>query len=89
MNVEKAFRELTRIIAEKEGGEYVDLKKAKPEALFIKSKVREYIKSKGYQASTDLLEGNVLSEIIIEILDKAIANTKRDGRNTVQPKYIQ
>ncbi len=89
MNVEKSFRELTRIIAEKEGGEDVNLKKAKAEAFFIKSKVRDYLKSEGYQTSTDLIDGNVLNEIIIEILDKSIAIAKADGRKMVQPKDIQ
>ncbi len=88
MNVEKAFRELTRIIAEKEGGEDVDLRRAKAEAFFVKSKIREYIKSKGYQTSIDLIDGNVLNEIIIDILDKAIAIAKSDGRKTVKPKDI-
>lgn len=89
MNVEKAFKELTRIIAEKEGGEDVDLRKMKSEAFFIKSKIREYIKSEGYQTSIDLIDGNVLNEIIIEILDKAIAIAKSDGRKTVQPSDIE
>jgi len=88
MNVEKAFRELTRVIAEKEGGEDVDLRKAKAEAFFVKSKIREYIKSKGYQTSIALIDGNVLNELIIDILDKAILSAKSDGRKTVQPKDI-
>ena len=89
MNVERAFKELTRIIAETKGSEDVDLKKMKSEAFFIKSKIREYIKSKGYQTSTDLIDGNVLNEIILEILDKAIAKTMVDGRNTVQPNDFE
>jgi small GTP-binding protein len=88
LNVEKAFRELTRIIAENEGGIDVDLKKVKAEAFFIKSKVKSYIKSEGYQTSIDLLDGNVLNEIIVSILDKAISNSKKDGRDTVQPEDI-
>jgi small GTP-binding protein len=86
LNVEKAFRELTRIIAEKEGVKDVSLKKAKAEAFFIKSKVRDYIKSVGYKTSSDLVGGNVLNDLIIDILDKAIANAKADRRKTVQPK---
>lgn len=89
LNVEKAFRELTRIIAEKEGGVDVDLKKVKSEAFFVKSKIRKYIKSEGYQTSIDLLDGNVLNEIIIKILDKAISFAKEDERKMVQPKDIR
>ncbi|KKK42259.1 hypothetical protein LCGC14_0604100 [marine sediment metagenome] len=88
LNVEKAFRELTRIIAENEGGSDVDLKKVKAEAFFVKSKVKSYIKSEGYQTSSDLLYGNVLNEIIINMLDKAISNSKKDGRNSILPKDI-
>jgi len=89
LNVEKAFRELTRIIAEKEGGVDINLKKAKLEAFFIKNKLRKYIKSKGYKTSNDLLEGNVLNDIIVKILDDAITIAKRDERKTVLPEDIR
>ncbi len=54
MNVEKAFRELTRIIAGQKGSEDIDLRKMKSEAFFIKSKIREYFKSKGYKTSLEV-----------------------------------
>ena len=89
LNVEKAFRELTRIIAEKEGGVDINLKKVKTETFFIKSKLRKFIKSEGYKTSNDLLDGNVLNDLIIKILDKAISTAKEDGRKTVLPKDIR
>jgi histone H3/H4 len=61
---------------------------AKAEALFVKSKVREYIKSKGCNTSGDLIDGDSLNNAIIGILDKAIARAKANGRKTVQEKDL-
>ena len=46
---------------------------AKVEPLFVKSKVREYIKGKGLNTSSGVLDGDALNAIIVEMLDKAIA----------------
>jgi Ras-related protein Rab-11A len=86
-NVEKSFIELTRLITSRTGVE-TSLKKARKEAYFIRSKVKDYIESKGYQISNELMEGNVLNEIILKILRKAIKKAKADGRKTVQAKDI-
>ena len=51
----------------------------------VKNKVRQYIKSKGCKTSNELLDGNVLNWIIGEILDKAIARAKANGRKTILP----
>ena len=61
---------------------------AKAEALFVKSKVREYIKSKGCNTSGDLIDGDSLNNAIIGIFDKAIARAKANGRKTVQEKDL-
>ncbi|MFW9879522.1 MAG: hypothetical protein ACFFBI_03300 [Promethearchaeota archaeon] len=63
-------------------------KKAAVEALFVKSKVREYIKSKGCNTSGDLIDGPALNNAIIEVLDKAIARAKANNRKTVQEKDL-
>ena len=64
-------------MAEKEGG---------GNTLFVKSKVREYIKSKECNTSGDLLDGDSLNNAIIDLIDKAIARAKANGRKTVQGK---
>jgi len=94
-NVEKAFLELTLLTAVREGGITMPKTTAKKApkkkgrvTYFVKSKVREYIKSKGCNVSKDLINGNALNKIITEILDKAIANAKAEGRKTVQPNDI-
>ncbi len=51
-------------------------KAAGVEALFVKSKVREYIKGKGCNTSGDLIDGPALNDAIIGVLDKAIARAK-------------
>ena len=61
---------------------------AKVEALFVKSKVREYIKSKGCNTSGDLIDGDSLNNAIIDVLDKAIGRAKANGRKTVQEKDL-
>ena len=68
-------------MAKKKGG-------AKSEALFVKSKVREYIKSKGCNTSGDLIDGDSLNDAIIEVLDAAIGRAKANGRKTVQEKDL-
>ena len=61
---------------------------AKVEALFVKSKVREYIKSKGCNTSGELIDGDSLNNAIIDVLDKAIGRAKANGRKTVQEKDL-
>lgn len=63
-------------------------KGAKAEALFVKSKVREYIKSKGCNTSGDLIDGDSLNNAIIEVLNNAIGRAKANGRKTVQEKDL-
>ena len=63
-------------------------KAAAVDALFVKSKVRDYIKSKGCNTSGDLIDGKALNDAIIDVLDKAIARAKANGRKTVQEKDL-
>ena len=58
------------------------------EPLFVKSKVRDYIKKNDCNTSSAILDGGGLNELIISILDKAIARAKGNGRKTVQEKDI-
>ena len=63
-------------------------KKATVDALFVKSKVREYIKGKECNTSGDLIDGPALNDEIIGLLDKAIGRAKANGRKTVQEKDL-
>ncbi len=63
-------------------------KKAAVDVLFVKSKVREYIKSKECNTSGDVIDGPALNNALIGILDKAIARAKANGRKTVQEKDL-
>ncbi len=56
--------------------------------LFVKSKVREYIKGNDCNTSSAILDGDAFNNIIIDILDKAIARTKANNRKTVSPRDI-
>ena len=64
-------------------------KKAKSvDPLFVKSKVREYIKSNGCNTSSGILDGDSLNGIIMTILDKAVARAKANGRKTVKDRDL-
>ncbi|TXT63998.1 MAG: hypothetical protein BAJALOKI1v1_630001 [Promethearchaeota archaeon] len=56
--------------------------------LYVKSKIREYIKEKGCNTGSDVVDGEVLNKRIIEVLDRAIDRAKANGRKTVQEKDI-
>jgi len=58
------------------------------EVLFVKSKIREYMRSKGCNTSGDLIDGPVLNNAILDILDKALGRAKANGRKTVQEKDL-
>jgi len=63
-------------------------KKAAVDVLFVKSKVRDYIKSNQCNTSGDVIDGPALNNALIDILDKAIARAKANGRKTVQEKDL-
>jgi len=63
-------------------------KKAKSEPLFVKSKVREFIKSKDCNTSSAVLDGDGLNEIIMAMLDKAVARAKANNRKTVKARDL-
>ena len=58
------------------------------EVLFVKSKIREYIKSKGCNTSGDVIDGPALNEAIVNILDEAIGLAKENVLKTVQEKDL-
>lgn len=56
--------------------------------LFLKSKVREYIKSKGCNTSSIVIDGDGLNNIIKEILNKAVGRAKGNKRKTVKARDL-
>ena len=63
-------------------------KAAKKEPLFVKSKVREYIKASGCNTSSGVLDGDAFNGIIMEMLDAAIARAKANNRKTVKARDL-
>jgi len=63
-------------------------KKAIADVLFVKSKVRDYIKSQACNTSGDVIDGPALNNAIVAILDAAIGRAKANGRKTVQEKDL-
>jgi len=56
------------------------------ETLVVVSKVKEYVKEKGFQTSETAVEA--LSSAVRELLDKAVARAKDNGRQTVKDRDI-
>ena len=63
-------------------------KPAKSEPLFVKSKVREYIKAAECNTSSGVLDGDSFNGIIMELLDAAIARAKANNRKTVKARDL-
>jgi len=56
--------------------------------LFLKSKVRNFIKSHDLNTGKDVVDGDVLNSRIEEILLKGISRAKANGRKTLLPRDI-
>jgi histone H3/H4 len=63
-------------------------KDSKVDPLFVKSKVREYIKGNECNTSSGVLDGDTFNEIIMSILDKAIRRAKGNNRKTVKARDL-
>jgi len=59
---------------------------AEKEVLVVVSKVKDYVKSKGYMTSADAIPS--LSEKVYDLIDKAIERTKENGRQTIKPQDL-
>ncbi len=60
----------------------------KIDPLYVKSKIREFIKGNGCNTSSGVLDGDTLNNIIITLLDKAVARAKANGRKTVKARDL-
>ena len=58
------------------------------EPLYVKSKIREYIKGKDCNTSAGVLDGTILNEYIMWMLDKAVERAKGNGRKTVKARDL-
>ena len=61
---------------------------AKVEVFFVKSKVRDYIKSKGCNTSSGVLDGGALNNYVMWYIDKAVDRAKANGRKTVKARDL-
>ncbi|MFX1241978.1 MAG: DUF1931 domain-containing protein [Promethearchaeota archaeon] len=58
------------------------------EPLYVKSKVREYIKGKGCNTSSGVLDGDTLNNLIMEMLDDSVRRAKANNRKTVKARDL-
>lgn len=56
------------------------------ETLVVVSKIKEYVKGKGFQTSETAVDA--LSNAVRELLDKAAARAKDNGRQTIKDRDI-
>ncbi|MBY8991533.1 MAG: DUF1931 domain-containing protein [Candidatus Lokiarchaeota archaeon] len=61
---------------------------AKTDPLFVKSKVREFIKGKECNTSSGVLDGDTLNKIIMDMLDKGVKRAKGNNRKTVKARDL-
>ena len=57
----------------------------KRDVLFVKSRIKSYVKNRGFRVSSEILNGTKLDDIIKSLLDKATERTKANKRKTVKP----
>jgi hypothetical protein len=57
--------------------------KSEKELVLIQSKIKDYIKSKGYMTASDALDG--LNERVYRLIDEALERTSANKRTTVKP----
>lgn len=58
------------------------------EPLYVKSKVREYIKGKDCNTSSGVLDGDTLNKLIMEMLDHAVRRAQANNRKTVKARDL-
>ncbi|NVM34552.1 MAG: hypothetical protein HWN81_03080 [Candidatus Lokiarchaeota archaeon] len=58
------------------------------EPLYVKSKIREFIKGKGCNTSSGVLDGETLNKLIMEMLDNSIRRAKANNRKTVKARDL-
>ncbi|MBN1283490.1 MAG: hypothetical protein JXA24_06950 [Proteobacteria bacterium] len=56
------------------------------ETLVVVSKIKEYVKTKGMQTSETAVDA--ISNAVRELLDKAVARAKDNGRQTIKDRDI-
>lgn len=59
---------------------------AEKETLVVVSKVKDYVKSKGFMTSADAIPE--LSGKVYALIDEAIKRTKENGRQTIKPQDL-
>lgn len=59
---------------------------ADKEVLVVVSKVKDYVKEKGFMTSADAIPE--LSSKVYMLLDEAMKRTKENGRQTIKPQDL-
>lgn len=59
-----------------------------PDPLYVKSKIRDYVKEKGLMTGSDVVDGDKLNERLTSLLDNAIDRAKANGRKTLKARDL-
>ncbi len=73
-------------MAKKKAKKTVTKAAAKKDVLVVASKVKAYVRSKGYMCSADAIQA--MSDCVCCCLDKAMARTQANRRSTVKPQDL-
>ena len=61
-------------------------KSSKKDVLVVASKIKGYVKSKGFMCSADAIQ--TISDCVYSCLDKAMTRTEANRRSTVKPQDL-
>jgi len=94
-NVETAFHKLAFNLVERAGhdivGHEIDLEaslKTNQLDFGVKSRIKDYISSKGLRSSKNIFNSSIINERIREILDNAMMRANKNGRKTVKERDL-
>lgn len=56
--------------------------------LYVKSKIRDYLKTKDVNISSEFMDGNMLNTKMMELLDNAVRRAKENNRKTLYERDL-
>ncbi|TFF99321.1 MAG: GTP-binding protein, partial [Promethearchaeota archaeon] len=94
-NVNTAFAKLAFKLAKNAGYDISDEKiiqesptNAERLDFIVKSRIKDYIRGKGFRSSKSIFKSSILNERIRELLDKAVCRAIENDRKTVKPRDL-
>lgn len=65
-----------------------EVEQPKSDIFFVKAKVRDYLKRRGFNVAGEVIDGEPLNNVILNILDKATKRAASNNRKTIMPRDL-